>query len=203
MIKGVLATDNQGKIDELRLWFPKISWQTQADYNITSAEETGISFIENAIIKARHAAKVSGLPALADDSGIIIDALNGRPGVKSARYAGDHDFEKNIDKVLFEMAGITQEQRGARFCCALAYIKHYEDPCPAVAVGLWEGLILSERVGNNGFGYDPIFFDPIVGKSAAEISQEEKNQISHRAKAIQLLACMTNALSNDKVSLAK
>lgn len=186
-MKGVLATDNKGKIEELRSWFPEMEWYAQSEFNITTPPETGLSFIENAIIKARYAAKISSLPALADDSGIVIDALDGKPGINSARYAGDHDFEKNIDKVLSEMLNVPINDRTARFCCVLAYVRKFDDPCPLVATGIWNGIILFERLGTNGFGYDPIFYDTSLKLSAAEISKDQKNQISHRAKAIEKL----------------
>ena len=190
-MKIVLATDNTGKISEFQRLLPDFNWLPQGEYSIQSPEETGLCFIENAIIKARHAAKISGLPALADDSGIIIDALDGRPGVNSARYAGDHDFAANIKKVLAELEGISLQDRTARFCCTLAYLRSFNDPCPIVVSGFWEGIILEEPVGQNGFGYDPIFYDTELKSSAAEISSQVKNNRSHRAKAIKsLISCL-------------
>ena len=195
-MRGVLATGNAGKVTELRHWFPEFSWSSQRELGIPEIEETGLSFIENAILKARNAAKCSQLPALADDSGIIIDHLDGRPGIYSARYAKTNDFTANMAKVLTELAGVPLAERTARFCCVLALVQSASDPCPIIATGFWEGLILMEPIGEQGFGYDPIFLDPNIGLSAGQMSQELKNEISHRAKAIfqlkPLLANMHN-----------
>jgi XTP/dITP diphosphohydrolase len=166
-----------------------------SDFGVESPEETGLSFIENAILKARHASKATGLPALADDSGLAIDALNGAPGIYSARYAGvgvtDAD---NIDKALKSLAGVPEAQRGARFHCVLALMQHAEDPMPLIAHGAWSGRILSARVGDGGFGYDPVFYVPEKDCAAAQLSKDEKNAISHRGKAIaELLNVMHGA----------
>lgn len=183
-MKAVLASSNTGKIVELKSWFPNISWVSQIDLGISSIPETGLSFIENAILKARHAAEKSNMLSLADDSGLIIDALDGRPGLYSARYAGTDNFKDNIAKVLSELKNTPLEERTARFCCTLAIVRSSIDPCPIIATGFWEGFILEAPQGLQGFGYDPIFFDPKIGLSAAEISMSEKNKISHRAHAI-------------------
>ena len=183
-MQAVLATGNPGKVVELKECFPQINWFAQTELGVLDIEETGLSFIENAILKARNAAKHTNLPALADDSGLIIDALDGRPGIYSARYANSNNFDDNINKVLTELAGVALEKRTARFCCTLAVVKNHYDPCPIIATGFWEGIILEQKVGSNGFGYDPIFLEPSLGLSAAEISKKLKNEISHRAKAV-------------------
>lgn len=195
-MRGVLATGNQGKVVELRTWLPEINWSTQSELNITEVPETGLSFIENALIKARNAAKHSNMIALADDSGLVVDALDGRPGIYSARYGGDHDFDKSIAKVLQELAGVPLAKRTARFFCALALVQSYDDPCPIVTTGTWEGLILEQPIGDAGFGYDPIFMDPNLSLSAAQISTAIKNEISHRAKAMQKLQSLLADVHN-------
>ncbi|KZZ02042.1 non-canonical purine NTP pyrophosphatase, partial [Oleibacter sp. HI0075] len=158
----------------------------QTELDVSDADETGLSFVENAIIKARHACQVTGLPALADDSGIEIDALDGAPGIYSARYSGEGDQANNA-KVLENMKGIPEAQRTARFQCVLVYMRHAEDPTPQVFQGAWEGIILTEPSGTEGFGYDPIFYVPSEQCSAAELSRERKNKLSHRGQAIQQL----------------
>jgi XTP/dITP diphosphohydrolase len=197
MKKLVLASGNQGKLAEFKALFAKLAIEVLplSDFGVESPEETGLSFIENAILKARHASKATGLPALADDSGLAIDALNGAPGIYSARYAGvgvtDAD---NIDKALKSLAGVPEAQRGARFHCVLALMQHAEDPMPLIAHGAWAGRILSARVGDGGFGYDPIFYVPEKDCAAAQLSKDEKNAISHRGKAIaELLNVMHGA----------
>ena len=197
MKKLVLASGNQGKLAEFKALFAKLAIEVLplSDFGVESPEETGLSFIENAILKARHASKATGLPALADDSGLAIDALNGAPGIYSARYAGvgvtDAD---NIDKALKSLAGVPEAQRGARFHCVLALMQHAEDPMPLIAHGAWSGRILSARVGDGGFGYDPVFYVPEKDCAAAQLSKEEKNAISHRGKAIaELLNVMHRA----------
>jgi XTP/dITP diphosphohydrolase len=197
MKKLVLASGNQGKLAEFKALFAKLAIEVLplSDFGVESPEETGLSFIENAILKARHASKATGLPALADDSGLAIDALNGAPGIYSARYAGlgvtDAD---NIDKALKSLAGVPEAQRGARFHCVLALMQHAEDPMPLIAHGAWSGRILSARVGDGGFGYDPVFYVPEKDCAAAQLSKDEKNAISHRGKAIaELLNVMHGA----------
>lgn len=157
----------------------------QNQFNLTSVEETGLTFVENAILKARHACTRSGLPALADDSGIVVDALQGEPGIYSARYAGKQaSDEENVDKLLENLKDVASEDRGARFECAMAFMRYPGDPTPIIACGTWQGSIQFDPTGSNGFGYDPIFYVPNHGCSAAELDTPTKNSISHRALAL-------------------
>lgn len=151
------------------------------------AEETGLSFIENAILKARHAARASGLPALADDSGLAVDALGGAPGIYSARYADGKGDAANNAKLLEALRDVPDEQRTAQFICALALVQHADDPVPVICEGAWEGRILHAAQGEHGFGYDPLFLVPELDVSSAELPAEQKNQLSHRARAMTLL----------------
>lgn len=186
----VLASSNAGKLAEFRTLFADagLSLRPQSDFDVADAEETGLSFIENAILKARHAARATGLPALADDSGLCVDALDGAPGLYSARYAGrPGDHAANIDKLLRELAEVPEAARGARFVCVLALLRHAEDPQPLIAEGVWEGRILNAPAGSGGFGYDPVFFVPDHGMSAAQLPAEVKHRASHRAIAMQAL----------------
>ena len=185
-MKLVLASSNQGKLAELReLLGDGFELHAQSEFGVGDADETGLSFIENAILKARHAARATGLPALGDDSGLCVDALHGAPGLYSARYAGRHgDSEANIDKLLGELAEVPDAARGARFVCVLALVRHAGDPMPLVAEGIWEGRILHARTGANGFGYDPVFFSPAHGLGAAELPAATKNRDSHRGIAL-------------------
>jgi len=190
-MKLVLATGNQGKLAELRQLLEGTGIQVlpQSDFGVPDAEETGLSFIENAILKARHAAAHTGLPAMADDSGIEVDALNGAPGIYSARYAGVHgDDAANNARLLAALEGLPAAERGARFYCAVAFLRHAEDPTPVIAEGIWEGRILESARGEGGFGYDPLFFDPALDRSAAELDPVEKNRVSHRARALRAIA---------------
>mgnify|MGYP003673514591 FL=1 len=184
----VLASGNAGKLRELdKVLAPlDVSLQPQAQFNVPDAEETGLSFVENAIIKARAAAQHTGLPAIADDSGIEVDHLNGAPGIYSARYSGAGDEANNV-LLLQELGEIPEEQRSARFQCVLVYMRHALDPVPLVCQGSWEGFILSEPRGENGFGYDPLFYLPDYQCSSAQLAPGIKNRISHRAKASRLL----------------
>ena len=184
-MKLVLASGNAGKLAELReLLGDGFELHAQSAFGVGDADETGLSFIENAILKARHAARATGLPALGDDSGLCVEALHGAPGLYSARYAGTHgDSAANIDKLLRELDGIDDARRGARFVCVLALVRHAEDPMPLIAEGIWEGRVLHARTGSNGFGYDPVFFYPPLGKTTAEMSAGEKAAVSHRARA--------------------
>ena len=188
-MKLVLASGNAGKLAELRdLLGDRFILHAQSEFGVGDADETGLSFIENAILKARHAARATGLPALGDDSGLCVDALHGAPGLYSARYAGTHgDSDANIDKLLREIDGIEDPARTARFVCVLALVRHAEDPMPLVAEGSWEGRILRARRGGNGFGYDPVFFSPVHGCSAAELPADVKNRDSHRGQALAAL----------------
>ena len=184
----VLASGNVGKLRELdKVLAPlDVSLQPQAQFNVPDAEETGLSFVENAIIKARAAAQHTGLPAIADDSGIEVDHLNGAPGIYSARYSGAGDEANNV-LLLQELGEIPEEQRSARFQCVLVYMRHALDPVPLICQGSWEGFILSEPRGENGFGYDPLFYLPDYQCSSAQLDPSIKNRISHRAKASRLL----------------
>ena len=180
----VLATGNAGKLKEIREIFSGIDVGivAQSDFDTPEAIEDGLSFVENAIIKARNAAAHTGLPALSDDSGIEVDALNGEPGIHSARYAGND--ESNIQRLLRELDGLPDSKRTARFQCVMVYLRHANDPVPVIAQGAWEGRILQAPQGEGGFGYDPVFYVPERGCSAAELSSEEKNTLSHRGKAL-------------------
>ena len=185
-MKLLLASSNAGKLAELReLLGAGFQLHAQSEFGVGDAEETGLSFIENAILKARHAARATGLAALGDDSGLCVDALRGAPGLYSARYAGRHgDSEANIDRLLRELDGVADADRSARFVCVLALVQHADDPMPLVAEGRWEGRILHARSGSGGFGYDPVFFSPAHRCSAAELPAEVKNRDSHRGIAL-------------------
>ena len=189
-MKLVLASSNAGKLVELRalLGDSGIGLHAQSEFGVADADETGTTFIENALIKARHATRATGLPALGDDSGICVDALHGAPGLYSARYSGAHgDAEANIDKLLHELDGVTEERRGARFHCVLALLRHADDPEPIVVEGSWHGRILAARRGAGGHGYDPVFLDLASGLSAAEMAPADKNRLSHRGLALAAL----------------
>lgn len=186
-MKLVLASSNPGKLEELRglLANTGIELVAQSDLGVEDADETGTTFVENALIKARHASLQTGLPALADDSGICVDALNGAPGLYSARYAGEHgNADRNIDKLLDALKDVSGDQRGAHFYCVLVLLRHAHDPQPLIVEGEWRGRILHKRRGSGGHGYDPVFFDPSCGQTAAEMPLDEKNCISHRGKAL-------------------
>ncbi|ETX12058.1 NTP phosphatase [Marinomonas ushuaiensis DSM 15871] len=186
----VLASNNTGKIKEFNALLSGvgIDVKPQSEFNVEEAEENGLSFIENAILKARNACAQTGLPALADDSGIEVDYLDGAPGIYSARFAGEHgNNEANNALLLEKLDGVPVLERTARFHCVLAYMRHKDDPTPQVFHGVWEGRILTSDEGKEGFGYDPIFYVPECGCSAASLPKEVKNQISHRGKALQQL----------------
>ncbi|QSA96752.1 RdgB/HAM1 family non-canonical purine NTP pyrophosphatase [Methylococcus sp. EFPC2] len=188
--KIVLASNNPGKIREIQVMLGSrgIEVVSQAGFIDREAEETGLTFIENALIKARHAARCSGLPAIADDSGLEVDALGGAPGVRSARYAGDGAEDgANNEKLLYELAEVPDERRTARFRCVMVYLRHANDPSPLIGQGVWEGRIALEPSGGGGFGYDPIFFLPGLGVTSAELPPDEKNRLSHRGKALHAL----------------
>jgi len=189
-MKLVLASSNHGKLEELRdlLSGDGIELVAQSDLGVDDAEETGTTFVENALLKARHASRLTDLPALADDSGICVDALHGAPGLYSARYAGEHgNASANIDKLLENLHGVPDAARGAHFYCVLVLLRHADDPQPLIVEGQWNGRILQQRRGNGGHGYDPVFFDPAKGQSAAEMELQLKNAISHRGQALALL----------------
>ena len=186
----VLASNNAGKVREINqlLAEQQITVVPQKEYDIPEAEETGLTFVENAILKARNAAAHSGCAAIADDSGLEVDALRGAPGIYSARYAGAgcSDADNNR-KLLDALKGLPDEQRTARFQCVMVYMRHAEDPTPIICQGTWEGVILSEPQGDNGFGYDPVFLVPGEGCSSAELPPATKNRLSHRGQALQKL----------------
>lgn len=193
----VLASNNAGKVREINQLLASQAIQVvpQREFDIAEAEETGLSFVENAILKARHAARESGLPAIADDSGLEVDALNGAPGIYSARFAGAGASDAdNNGKLLRALEGVPDAERTARFQCVLVYMRHAEDPTPLICQGTWEGRILGAPSGENGFGYDPLFFVPEKGCTSAELPPDEKNRLSHRGKALQkLLAALAGA----------
>lgn len=186
----VLASGNKGKLAEFQSMFSDSTWDIvpQSEFSFEEVEETGLSFIENAILKARHAAKHTGLAALADDSGLAVNALQGEPGIYSARYAGvgcsDQD---NIAKLLTALAEVPKAERQASFICALAFVRHELDPVPVIALGQWQGEILAEPTGFDGFGYDPVFYVAEHECSAAQLSRAQKNAISHRGRALKVL----------------
>ncbi|MCG7899879.1 MAG: RdgB/HAM1 family non-canonical purine NTP pyrophosphatase [Candidatus Thiodiazotropha lotti] len=186
----VLASNNAGKVREINqlLASEQITVVPQKDFNIPDAIEDGLSFVENAIKKARHASSLSGLPAIADDSGIEVDALNGAPGIYSARFAGaGASDEENLQKLLSHIEDIPEERRTARFQCLMVYMRHAEDPTPIICQGSWEGRILFEPQGENGFGYDPIFYVPTHDCSSAQLEPQTKNSLSHRGQALKAL----------------
>lgn len=188
--KLVLASGNPGKLAEFRELLVDVGFDVhpQSEFGVEDADETGLSFIENAILKARHASRATGLPALADDSGLCVDALDGAPGLYSARYAGTHgNHAANIDKLLHELRDVDDAQRTARFVCVLALVQHADDPLPLIAEGVWEGRILRAREGEGGFGYDPVFFSPAHGMTAAQLPADAKNAASHRGLAMRAL----------------
>lgn len=188
--KIVLASSNEGKLKEFQILLKNHGYEIlpQSEYSVPDADESGLTFVENAIIKARNACKHSGLPALADDSGIEVDALNGAPGIYSARYSGDDATDaSNNEKLLEVLKGLPKSKRSARYQCILVYMKHAEDPTPAICQGTWEGYIMDKPVGEYGFGYDPLFFVPTHNCTSAQLAREVKNTISHRAAAMQKL----------------
>ncbi len=190
MNRIVLATGNKKKVEELNAMLDGMAFKVmpQSDFLVESVPETGATFVENAIIKARHAARVTGLAAIADDSGLEVDALRGAPGVYSSRFAGeDASDEDNLTKLLEELAFLPPILRTARFWCVLVFMRHADDPTPIICQASWEGQIVTEPKGENGFGYDPVFFVPETGCTAAQLPAAIKNQQSHRAKALKLL----------------
>ena len=191
----VLASGNLGKIKEIQALLSGHQVVTQSAFNVKEAEETACTFVENALIKARNAALHCNLPTIADDSGLVVDALNGYPGVISARYAGvgatDQD---NIKKLLLALEGVPEAQRTARFICVMVFMAHANDPCPIIAQGVWEGTILTKSVGSNGFGYDPVFWVPDHQCASAELSADEKNAVSHRGQALRSLTQLLKAI---------
>lgn len=186
----VFASNNVGKIREVNEVLKDFDLKIlpQSDMNISEAKETGTSFVENAILKARNAARQSGLPAIADDSGIVVDALNGMPGIYSARFAGPTATdEQNLTKLIDMIKPFPDERRIAQFICAIVYLRHDSDQRPVIVEGVWEGKLVTDPRGNNGFGYDPIFYVPSHQCTAAELPHGKKNAISHRGQALQKL----------------
>lgn len=196
----VLASGNAGKVREINQMLAGLDLEVvpQTEYGVPEIEETGLTFVENAILKARNAADHTGLPAIADDSGIEIDALNGAPGIYSARYAGVGAGDRaNNDKLLAALAAVPDAQRTARFQCLMVYMAHAADATPIICQGTWEGRILRAPRGANGFGYDPLFYVPTHDCSSAELPPETKNQLSHRGQALRRLV---HALNGIKIS---
>lgn len=190
MDKVVLASGNAGKLREFALLLADSGMQVvpQSELDVPEADETGLSFVENAILKARNAAAHTGLPALADDSGIVVDALQGRPGIYSARFAGaDGDSAANNRKLLAELTGVPEAQRGAHFRCCIVWVRNALDPVPLIAEASWHGRILESAAGEQGFGYDPLFFVPTHSCSAAELESAEKSRVSHRGQAMRIM----------------
>ena len=192
--KIVLASSNVGKIREIQALLAAHPIVAQSEFNVLDAEETGSTFVENAILKARNAALHCRLPAIADDSGLVVDALNGAPGVISARYAGIGASDRdNVDKLLRELDGVPDAQRTARFICVVVFMTDAQDPCPVIAQGVWEGRILDHTVGENGFGYDPVFLVPSHDCTSAQLPADVKNSLSHRGQALKTLTALIKA----------
>ncbi|MGM0782534.1 MAG: RdgB/HAM1 family non-canonical purine NTP pyrophosphatase [Pseudomonadota bacterium] len=195
----VLASSNPGKLAEFNQLLAPLGFaaQAQADFGVDDVDETGLTFVENALLKAREASRVSGLPALADDSGLAVDALQGRPGIHSARYAGEPKSDvRNNAKLLEALAGVPAASRTGRYWCVLVMLRHAEDPVPLIVQRSWDGIILDEPRGEGGFGYDPLFWLPDRGMTAAELSADEKNRLSHRGRALRALI---DAMSSDSL----
>ncbi len=183
----VLASNNAGKLRELRAVLEPIGFElfAQSAFNVPEADETGLTFVENALLKARNACLHTGLPALADDSGIEVDALNGRPGIYSARYAGPGASDADNNALLLDaLDGVPDDERGARYRAVIVYLRHAEDPAPIIAEGVWAGALLRAPQGSGGFGYDPLFWLPELGKTSAELDPATKNSLSHRGQAL-------------------
>ncbi|MGB9429703.1 MAG: XTP/dITP diphosphatase [Gammaproteobacteria bacterium] len=199
MKKVVLATGNIGKLRELQAMLAgsDIEVVSQTTLGVREAAETGLSFVENALLKARNAARQTGLAAIADDSGLEVDALQGAPGIYSARYAGTHASDAdNLTKLLQALRSVPAEQRTARFRCVMVFVRRADDSAPIVCEATWEGHILESPRGNNGFGYDPVFLVPEKNCSSAELPPEEKNRLSHRAQAVRKLVTQLAAVKN-------
>jgi len=187
----VLATGNPGKLREMRTMLKHMPWEIlpQSEFDCPDAIEDGLSFVENAIKKARHACAFTGLASIADDSGLEVDVLLGAPGIYSARYAGEGaSDEDNLQKLLVAMKDVPEEKRTARFRCVMVYMRHKNDPSPLICDGSWEGRISTRKQGENGFGYDPVFYVPTLDCSSAQLSAEQKNALSHRGQALRALA---------------
>lgn len=199
-MKWVLATGNPGKVSELAAMLAPLSVELlpQSDFQVSEVAETGTTFVENAIIKARHAAALTGLPAIADDSGLEVDAINGAPGVYSSRFAGEQASDQdNVAKLLSELQGVEPSNRSARFRCVLVFMRHADDPTPLICQGTWQGQIAEQAFGEGGFGYDPVFTPRGLSNTAAQMSKAEKNAVSHRGQALQqLIAQLPDFLNN-------
>ena len=196
-MKIVFASNNPGKIQELQYLLSNsaLTIIPQKEMHVNSVPETGLSFVENAILKARNAASQTGLPAIADDSGLVVPALNGNPGIYSARFAGTNATDaENIEKLLMDLKQVPTEDRNAYFHCSLVYMSHTKDPAPLICEGKWEGYILMKPHGNAGFGYDPVFQVISENKSAAECNMTIKNQLSHRGQALRALLARLSPL---------
>lgn len=181
----VLASGNAGKIREFQAVLKHWHLKPQSDFSVPEVEETGLTFVENAILKARNAAQHAGSPALADDSGLVVDALNGAPGIYSARYAGKQATDQNnLEKLLVDLQDVADHERTACFVCVLAYCRYPEDPVPVISQGIWKGTILREQRGEGGFGYDPVFFLSEMQCTSAQLTAQQKNAISHRGQAL-------------------
>lgn len=194
----VAATGNRGKLREIERLLDGFGWEVaaQSEFGVEPPPEDGLTFVENAILKARHAAERTGRPALADDSGLVVDALGGAPGIRSARYAGPGGGDAaNNEKLLRALAGVPEGERAARFECAVVWMRHPRDPVPLIAHGTWAGRVLEAPRGANGFGYDPLFLDPAAGRTAAELPPERKDALSHRGQALRALRAMMPAAS--------
>lgn len=188
----LLASNNSGKIKEINHLLKQfhITIKSQAEYNIPEIEETGLTFVENALLKARHACSITNMPTLADDSGLVVPALNGEPGIYSARYANTGNSQDNINKLIQKLSNLNNNTHNkniykAYFYCTIVLLKYPNDPTPIISEGIWHGEITLEPKGSNGFGYDPIFFDPKTNLTAAELMQEQKQKVSHRGKALE------------------
>ena len=193
--KIVLASNNAGKVLEINVMLAGHDLQviSQSEFSVPEIEETGLTFVENALLKARHAAQHTGLPAIADDSGIEISALQGHPGIYSARYAGvGASDEDNLDKLISEIKKLPEDHRQARFVCLMVFLRHAEDPVPLIAEGIWDGIAVTVPKGHNGFGYDPMFYVPTHNCTSAELPSAIKNRISHRGQALQKLVAQLN-----------
>jgi XTP/dITP diphosphohydrolase len=198
MNEVVVASSNPGKLREIEAILGPLEWRVrpQRDFPVEAIPETGLTFVENALIKARNAAAASGLPALADDSGIEVDALRGAPGIRSARYAGKNASDRdNLEKLIRDLAGVPWQQRRCRFHCLMVYLRRPMDPTPVIAHGIWEGMVMFEAQGQHGFGYDPLFYVPAYGCSSAELDPAVKDRISHRAQALHQLVAKVATLS--------
>lgn len=191
----VLATSNKGKINEFNeiINNSNIELVLQSDYNVQPVEETGTTFVENAIIKARNASKYTGLPSIADDSGLAVDCLNGKPGIYSARYSGENASDKeNIDKLLREISKYPENERTAKYWCTIVFMRSYEDPTPIICQDSFDGIIIDNPRGTNGFGYDPLFYIPEIGKTVGELSREMKCKLHARGECIRKMMSILN-----------